>query len=171
MSLMTSSKVRDVLEKVNEKLEIPKPIFDNIQIKFAKNKKLYGRAEVTKRPSHDSVNGFVWNYDCAILLSDPLLSVVEEKQQEQTFVHELCHVADVIFNGFMSNHGSTWSSLMKKAGYEPIILGPPLPQKVPGMVTVRCDCRTFPVTSNRATRMRKGTAYRCQVCRQYLEFV
>lgn len=172
MSLMTYRQVRDVLEKVNHKLEIPKPIFDSIKINFVKNKTVYGRATVTRNAYYcEKARDYKWGFDSTIILSDPLLSIVDEKQQEQTFAHELCHIADVVFNGRMSNHGQTWSDLMIKAGYEPVVKGPKLPSVVPGMITVRCDCKTFPITSNRATRMRKGANYRCGICRKILEFV
>lgn len=172
MSLMTRSKVREVLDKVNQKLEIPKPIFDSIQIDFVKNKKFYGRAEVNKKFYYCPIDrDYVPSLSCTIFLSDPLLSVVDENQQEQTFAHELCHIAEVVFHNSMSGHGKQWRDLMVKAGYEPKVIGPALPAFVPGMVTVRCGCRTFPITSNKATRMRRGAGYICSGCRKPLEFV
>lgn len=172
MSLMTYSKVKETLEKVNQKLLLPKDLVDNIDILFVKNKKFYGRAEVDRYAFGTIVYGERKpQYECRIKLSDPLLSVFGEDRQEITIAHELCHIADFYFNGKMNAHQYQWQQLMVKAGYEPNATGPSLPCDVPGMAKAKCSCRTHAITTNRATRMKKGSRYRCSYCLTEMELV
>ena len=95
---------------------------------------------------------------------------------EQTFAHELAHLASYeTFGNRGGGHGSKWKAFMRKFGYRPdrchsLDVGYlARPQKV--VAKARCNCKLWDVKPQRFKKMVSGANYRCKSCKTRLVLV
>ena len=113
-----------------------------------------------------------------VQFSSKIFELAGEKEQDETVVHEVCHVVAryidnqlVTRQGF-NGHGQFWASLMKKVGVPPTryhcVNTTSLRKKVQ-RVNAYCLCeKPIEITLNRVTKMMRGCAYRCIKCKSLI---
>lgn len=142
---------------------------DNLEVKIDYNNRFTGKFGVFK----------LWRskpWNAEIELSSKLFSVVPVEKQTNTVIHEYCHAIHAWeqVNGIKHSddtpHGIRWQQLMLLMGQLPSRVGLiPEGTVIPGKhVAVKCKCGVKHITTNRATRMKRGTVYNCLSCRSKL---
>ena len=111
-----------------------------------------------------------------IEFSPTLWEYASEKERKQIIVHELCHLIS-FWKYYRAGvgHGPLWKKTMEEAGVEPSVFhsigtGPDA-GIIPDRRLAKCSCRTWQITRNRVTRMKKGAKYRCAFCNTRLELL
>lgn len=113
-----------------------------------------------------------------IELSTQLFRRATTEQRKQTVVHELCHmVVDFstrrVFLPAPPPHGTLWQRTMRLAGMVPTrchkVDRTGLKRKN-ATVSVKCGCPVKTISKCRATKMYKGTLYKCGHCTQIIRF-
>ncbi len=106
-------------------------------------------------------------------LSVPLFQRAAESDQQQTVIHEACHIIAAYKAGVhIKPHGREWKMAMRRCGLEPARCHSIKPVGIaPAVFT--CGCRDHHVTKNKYTRIMKhmniaGCEYRCTTCKQPL---
>jgi len=101
---------------------------------------------------------------------------VSESEQQDTIIHETCHlVAHEIYGNKIRPHGDEWKSLMRKAGGTPKAVHKSLKtdsSKIPvrGMHRVFCGCGPLDVTTRFRNCMLRGKKYHCKKCQKNIAF-
>lgn len=117
-------------------------------------------------PSHDRQ---AWIY--LMTFSLPLFERATEQEQYQTVVHEACHIIDYINDGGRM-HGKSWKKLMVRCGLEPTRCHNVDRTGLKRVVPCKCKCDTWTeIGQTRASRIRRGTKYRCQKCKSYIKLI
>jgi predicted SprT family Zn-dependent metalloprotease len=90
-----------------------------------------------------------------------------------TIIHEISHLIQHKYHPNSSSHGSEWKSIMMALGISNPQKGSKFLNnlKISSQVECKCNCRKIYITQNRATRMKKGTEYSCNLCHSKLEIV
>lgn len=113
-----------------------------------------------------------------VQFSSKIFELAGEKEQDETVVHEVCHVVaryldnQLVARQGLKGHGQFWASLMNKVGCPPTryhcVNTISLRKKVQ-RVNAYCQCdKPMEITLNRATKMMKGYAYRCIKCKSLI---
>ena len=83
-------------------------------------------------------------------------------------IHEFCHIADVVVNGFMKGHGRGWSQLMRMCGERAEALVSKEDTDELGYSVYRyfhaCGCKTHGVSLKTHRAIVSGTQHHCNVC-------
>lgn len=114
------------------------------------------------------------NFHARVQFSSKIFELAGEKDQDETVVHEVCHVVARYLNNQLvmaqglKGHGRYWASLMNKVGMPPTryhcVNTTSLRKKVQ-RVNAYCQCaEPHKITLNRATKMMKGFTYKCKKC-------
>jgi predicted SprT family Zn-dependent metalloprotease len=104
-----------------------------------------------------------------IEFSVPLWKLVADEKRRNTVIHELCHVADHIKNGYMG-HKKTWKDLMVLCGELPSRTFEPPPGHKALLPRCRyelhCACSVHPVGKYRLSKVLDGKIYVCIKCKK-----
>lgn len=104
----------------------------------------------------------------SVHFSTQLWAVANDTQRKQTVVHEICHIVSMD-RGIFDSHGSYWQGLMLQCGHQPnrcttVQRPDELRNADQRVIKAKCKCKTHTITKNRATRIKKGSSYRCLSC-------
>jgi predicted SprT family Zn-dependent metalloprotease len=110
-----------------------------------------------------------------VRLSVPLWPKASRAEQEETVVHEVCHVVAAYRFGPGQGHGPRWRALMARCGYpearrchtvdRAAILARRAARRVPAL----CGCpRGVLLSSVQARRLRRGWRYPCLRCEAWI---
>jgi SprT protein len=95
---------------------------------------------------------------------------------EQTFAHELAHLAAYELYGYLgSGHGRFWQMTMRAMGYEATRChnldaeGLARPHRVAGHA--KCGCKLWSIKPRRYKKISAGYHYKCNSCKQRLVLV
>jgi predicted SprT family Zn-dependent metalloprotease len=89
---------------------------------------------------------------------------------EQTFIHELCHMAVSLRWPYAQSHGLKWRGLMTQLGFKPerchdLTIGR---RHVQRRWQAACTCRTHAISTRVFNRMKRGVRYKCIDCNDML---
>jgi len=105
-----------------------------------------------------------------IRLSAVLWPRATEVERTETIIHEACHVVQLYFYPTSAAHGREWAALMRKAGRKPQRchqVDRTGIQRKNARVAASCLCGNVrAITTNKATRIRRGASYRCLKCNE-----
>lgn len=109
-----------------------------------------------------------------IELSSALWPYATETEKYETVVHEVCHIANAYKTrtdpSYVDDggHGESWKKLMIACGVPPNRChNVKSPIDLPGKnkrFEGKCKCKTWQLTQNRITRMKRGVHYFCKTC-------
>lgn len=111
-----------------------------------------------------------------IQLSRKVYDIAPESEQKQTLMHEVCHMVvdyETRRAGLpaVESHGHLWQSFMHKLGLVARRCHKVETKDLKRRVKVYCGCeKPKEITSNRYTRMLKGSKYHCTICNKNLSF-
>lgn len=171
MRMKSGVAVREYVNYVCDELQVPQ-VAPTIQIEWNNRfTRIGGQAKVIYHGVGDNHIGFVGQ----IQLASKVFELATEKQQEQTIVHEVCHIAARFVNNELvtaqgnGGHGQLWKTLMQKVGFPPDVyscVNTRSIQRKVGRTYAYCQCSTpHIITVTKATKMMRGHNYRCLKCR------
>lgn len=171
MRMKSGIAVREYVNYVCDELQVPQ-VSQTINIEWNNRlTRVMGSAQVLSYGVGENRSGFTGH----IKLASKIFLLAEPRQQEETIVHEVCHIVARYLNPQLvtaqglKGHGAFWSSLMRKVGFEPnrfLCVNTRSIRKKVNRVIAYCQCSNpWQITQNRATNMMKGFAYRCTKCR------
>lgn len=169
MRMKSGVAVREYVNYVCDELGVPH-VGKAIDIEWSNRlTRVMGNAQVL-RLGGENRDGFAGR----IKLSSKIFELAGERDQDETVVHEVCHIVarylnhELVSRQGLKGHGAFWASLMNKVGVPPTryhcVNTKPLRRKVQ-RVNAYCQCpEPYKITLNRATKMMKGFAYKCKKC-------
>ena len=112
--------------------------------------------------------GYAYYNRKLLMLSYPLYLRSTDEGQTENVVHETCHLVTNYIHGSVQPHGWQWKRYMELCGLEPLVCHnvdvADLRRQV-ARVEAKCLCKTHIITKTRATKMRRGSRYRCVNCK------
>jgi SprT protein len=111
-----------------------------------------------------------------IRLSAPLWPRATSEERRQTIIHEACHIiAEHMFwtgkTKDNTSHGLCWKRCMLMCGVKPDRCHKVSTKGLLARVEAICNCKTWEITKNRATKMMRGMKYSCPNCKASLSLV
>jgi len=106
-------------------------------------------------------------------LSTKIWARANQEEQEDTIIHEACHLIDYYKNGRMNGHGRVWKRLMRECGintpkrcHDVDLTGLTQTRRKQPRHTVYCKCENGTEMGNtQYKRMLRGTNYTCKKCK------
>jgi SprT protein len=108
-----------------------------------------------------------------VKLSTKLFARVDEEEQRDTVIHEVCHAIDGYLNQRRMSHGEGWKTAMRLAGQEPRRVVHNVSTE--GLVkrflyTCPNNCHKFKMSTRMHNQIAKGQKRICVTCKNPLSF-
>jgi len=107
-----------------------------------------------------------------ITLSTKLFERIDEEEQRDTVIHEVCHIIDSILNQRRMSHGEGWKAAMRRAGRKPTRTHAACTEGLTKRFIYSCTegCCEHRLHTRTHNQIVKGAGRVCKSCKEVIKF-